>query len=252
MKLKKYRHLLKQLIKFDLNVKYKGSVLGIFWSLLEPVSKFAIMFFVFSFLFNRDPDFPVYLFSGLIVWQFFSKSSQSNVNRIISKSSLVKKVNFPREILVVSAVLSNTVDFFVTLIPLFIVMVYSNVLPGINLFFIIPFLIVFLLLNLGVGFFLSSTNVFMRDIQYIWNVILRAGFYATPIFYELNTFPRNAQILITLNPVTGLVNFFRGAVVYGTNIPWISFGYSCIASIVIFIIGFLTFNHYKGRFAEEV
>jgi ABC-type polysaccharide/polyol phosphate export permease len=245
---------MKQLIKSDLKIKYKGSVLGVLWSLLEPLSKFIIMFFVFSFIFNRfnDPLYSIYLFSGIIVWGYFSSSSQTSVRRILSNGNLIKKANFPREILVISGVISSTIFFLIELIPVIILMIYLQIMPGLHTLLFIPFLLVFTTLNLGIGFFLSSTNVFMRDIQYIWNVVLKAGFYATPVLYELSKFPESGKIIITLNPVTGLLNFFRGAVIQGTIFPITSFGYSILFSILILVIGYLTFRHYKGRFAEEL
>lgn len=247
-----YKHLLKQLVKADLKVKYKGSFLGVFWSLLEPLSKFIVMFFVFSFIFKSDIMFyPLFLFAGIVVWNFFSNASMGNVNRVVANSNLIKKVNFPRELLVISGVLSSSINFLLELVPVFVLMIVYNVL-SFNLFFFIPFFLVFFLLNLGVGFFLSSTNVFMRDVQYIWSVLLQVGFFATPIFYELGSFPVVAQQVITLNPVTGLLNFFRETVIYGSNFPFISFSYSLVFSIVIFIVGYLVFRHFKGRFAEVV
>ena len=248
-----YWYLVKQLVKSDLKVKYKGSVLGIFWSLLEPLSRFIIMFFVFSYIFKSGiPRYPLYLFSGIVVWNFFENSTRGSTNRIISNANLIKKVNFPRELLILSGVISSSINFLIELVPVAFIAAYYHIFPGLGILLFFPFFAIFFILNLGFGFFLGSTNVYMKDIQYIWSVLLQVGFFATPIFYELSTFPKTAQYVITANPVTGLVNFFRQAVIYGTSIPLISFGYSCIFSVFILIAGYLTFKHLKGGFAEEV
>lgn len=248
-----YSHFIKQLVKSDLKIKYKGSIFGILWALLEPLLKFIVMFIVFSFVFQSSiQNYPLYLFSGILLWNYFENSSKSSVNRIVHNANLIKKVNFPRELLVISGVISTTIFFLIELVPLMLLLIYYRVFSGFYLLLFIPFLLALFTLNLGLGFFLSSTNVYMRDVQYIWNVILQAGFFATPIFYQVSSFPKKIEYLISLNPITGFLNFFRETIIYGVNIPIITFTYSCFFSIIIFLIGYCTFQHYKKGFAEKV
>lgn len=249
----KYEYFIRQLVIFDLKIKYKGSFIGILWALIEPLSKFFIMFFVFSNIFkNPIVEYPLFLFSGIIIWNFFEGSTIKNVNKIIEYSNMVKKINFPKEILILSGVLSSFISLLIESLFVFFLMIYYGRLSIFTLPLMVFLYVFMFILSLGVSLIISALNVFMRDIQYIWKLILQILFFATPIFYDINNFPEYARAILTLNPLVGFMNFFRETIIAFSNVPVISLSYSMIFSLVIFFIGTKIFNKYKKRFAEEL
>lgn len=257
--------LLKRLVISDFKLRYQGSALGYLWSLLRPLAMFGVLYIVFvNFLKFGDgiPNFPIYLLLGIVMWNFFVELTSGAVSSIASKGDLIRKINFPKYVIVLASSVSALINFSFNMTVVFIFMIIfgSDPIPLAIIF--IPILIVELyLFGLGIAFFLSATFVKYKDISYIWDVIVQAGFYATPILYPLSRVPEAAQKLLMLNPVAQILQDARYLLVTQTppsritdvypNNPFVWLVPFTIV-IVTFAFGSLYFKSNSKYFAEEV
>lgn len=256
-----YRELLFNLVKKELKIRYRNSVLGFFWSLLNPLLMMLIFTFVFAHVFKLGiKNFPIFLLTGILPWNFFNLSLVSATNSIVSYGELVKKVYFPREILPLSAVFADLINFFLALLMLFVFLIVY----GYNFYVFIPFLLVLIviqtILTIGISFFLAGLNVYFRDIQYIISVGLLALFYATPIIYNVRMIEnmnivRKYPYLLTiykLNPLSSLMIMYRN-ILYETRWPSLqTFLYALGIAALVLLAGYFVFHRLEPAFAEEV
>lgn len=259
----RYRELIKNLVIRDLKVRYKNSVLGILWSLLNPLLMTIVFTVVFTLLLRNDtPNYPVFFMVAYLPWSFLSESIMGGTFSIVGNAHLIKKVYFPREVLPLSYVLSGLVNFLLALVVLFgLILVYRVDLTGSVL--LLPVVIVAqVLFTLGMVFFLSTANVFYRDTQHIMQVVIQAWFFLTPIFYPIEIIPESATILgmsvnlqmwvRRLNPMASLIAAYRDILLRGA-VPGFDFLFrTIITCLVVFVIGYLIFCHYSKAFGEEV
>lgn len=211
----RYRYsfiLLKQLVKTDFKLRYQGSVLGYVWSLLRPLAIFVILYVVFTrFLdIGKDvPHYPVYLLLGIVLWNFFIEITTGNVSVIVSSGDLIRKINFPKYIII----LANSVSALINLAFNLVVVAFFMHLNHVELqssAILFPLLILELFIfALALGFFLSAAFVRFRDITYIWDVVVQGAFYATPLLYPLTKVPVEAAKIIMINPVAQIVQDAR-------------------------------------------
>ena len=258
-----YRELIRNLVTRDLKVRYRNSVLGILWSLLNPLLMTIVFTVVFTLMLRSDiPDYPVFFMCAYLPWSFLSDTVVGGTNSIVGNAHLIKKVYFPREVLPLSDVLSGLVNFLLALIVLFgMILVFRVELTASVL--LLPVVIAAqILFILGLVFFLSTANVFYRDTQHIMQVVMQAWFFLTPIFYPITIIPENANILgLTvnlqlwvrrLNPMASLVAAYRDILFRGA-VPGLDFLFrTIITCVVIFVIGYLIFCRYSKVFGEEV
>lgn len=256
-----YKDLLATLTIKELKVQYRNSVLGFLWSLLNPLFMMLIFSFVFAYVFKLGiKDFPVFLLCGLLPWNFFSISLTVSAGTIVSNGNLIKKVYFPREILPLSAVFANLINFLLSLIVLFVFLV----IYGYNFYAWLPLLVLAIfietLVTIGLAMFLAGVNVYFRDIQYIITVVLLALFYATPIIYNLERVQKSYWMtkfpwllkLYMLNPLVSIVTLYRDAL-YSQQMPSVTiFLYAIGSSVGLLILGFYVFYRLEPAFAEEV
>ena len=181
---KRNRILLKELTKTDFKLRYQGSVLGYLWALLRPLLLFAILYIVFAKLlrFGNDiPHYPVYLLTGTVLWNFFTECANQGIQAMVSRGDLIRKISFPKYIIVVAATLTAVINVSINLVVIVIFALLNGVTPSLS-WLLVPFLILELyLFALGIAFLLGAINVKYRDIGSIWEVILQALFYAIPI-----------------------------------------------------------------------
>lgn len=215
-KLKKYRTLLMRLVQRDLKVKYRRSVLGYLWSLLNPLLMMVVLSIVFSTLFRYDiPNYPIYLITGQIIFTFFSESTTMAMGAITGNASLMKKVYVPKYIFPVSRVLSSFVTLLFSLAAVVIVMIFTRVpITPALLLFPLPLLYV-LLFSMGMGMILSVCAVYFRDTNHLYGVCTTAWMYLTPIFYPVSVIPDQFRPLVQLNPLYLFIDCFRQLVLYG-------------------------------------
>jgi lipopolysaccharide transport system permease protein len=259
-----YRDLLLNLVMRELKARYKNSVLGFFWSLLNPLGMMLIFTFVFTVMWpnNQITNYPIFFLCGFLPWQFFSAGVMTSMTSIIGNSTLIKKVYFPREVLPTASVLANLVNFLLALVVLFgmLFVTHTHLSPYI---WLLPVVIVTeTCFILGIAFFLSTLSVFYRDTMLIMDVVLQAWFFLTPVFYSIAILPKSVEVLgITLNvhrlmyilnPMASLIAAYRDLLYWGyrTNLDF--FLRTAVTSLVVLVVGYGFFLHYSRRFGEEV
>ena len=255
---KKYSFLMKQLVLRDFKVKYKRSVLGIVWSLLYPILMMAVMAIVFSQMFKfivEGINYLVYLMTGLIMFNYFSEASNAAMTSVVSNFSLINKVYIPKYIFPISKCLFVGINFLLTLIPWLGIILLSYVGLGeytchinINYLFLPYIFICLILFTIGMGLLLSCVSVFLRDIIYIYGIIITIWNYLTPVFYSVEILPKNLQSLMNFNPLYQFLNSAREIVLYG-NAPSIS-GLVTLGLIALgsLLIGGLFFKKNQNKF----
>ena len=212
----KYKWLLKELIIRDLKIKYRRSVLGYLWSILNPLMLMGVLTVVFSTMFRFDiPNYPVYLLTGQLLFGFFSESTSMAMTSILGGASLIKKVYLPKYIFPVSRVLSSFTTMLFSLVALVIVMAVTRAEYHITAILLPVVLFYLLIFSIGVSLILSVMVVFFRDVQYLYGVLLTALNYLTPIFYPASMLPPWLKELMVLNPMYNFIEMFRKVMLYG-------------------------------------
>lgn len=212
----RFRHLLNLMVKRDFLTRYRRSVLGVLWSLLNPILTMLVLTMVFSFIFRFEiAYFPVYLLSGQLIFAFFSESTSQAMGSVISNAHIVKKVYVPKYIFPVSRVLSSCVNLAFSFVAfLLVILVTGAPFHWTILLVPIPLLYTFMF-SLGIGMLLSSLAVFFRDLSYIYGIFITLLTFLTPIFYPVSILPDRVFQLIHLNPIFHYVTFFRSLALYG-------------------------------------
>lgn len=239
--IKRYSFLMKQLIIRDFKVKYKRSVLGILWSILYPVLMMAVMSIVFSQMFKFRMDgvnYLVYLMTGLVMFNYFSEASNSAMTSVVNNFALINKVYIPKYIFPISKVLFCGINFLLTLIPLLVIILFTG--SGetrciINFWYLLLPYVFFcmLMFTAGLGLLISTVSVFLRDMFYIYGIILTIWNYVTPIFYDINIIPESIRPIFKLNPLYIFINGARTIILHG-EYP----GGKTL--LLMFLIGFIT------------
>lgn len=246
----KYRDLLRLLVSRNLKLKYRRSVLGYVWSVLNPLLTMVVMTIVFSTMFSRNIDnFPVYLFCGQLLFNFMNNSTRQAISSINANASLLKKTYVPKYIFTISKITSGLVDLVFSLGALLIVMVVTRVRFT---WYMLLFPVVILQLYLfcvGLGLFLAQANVFFRDVEYIYNAVITAWMYLTPIFYPLEMLPENIMWIVKhLNPMYFYVGQFRDLVYLGTMPGPVIQIAGWVAALVMLFIGIWSFRRSEDKF----
>jgi lipopolysaccharide transport system permease protein len=253
-----YRDLLYNLVVRDLKVRYKHSVLGFFWSLLNPLLLMAVFTFVFTQLLPSDktrPAFPIFFLSALLPWNWCATSVMGTLGSIVNNGHLIKKVYFPREMLPLSVVFANMINFLLSLPALLLFMAWLR--PNFNAHLLwLPLLILTQLLFLvGLGFFLSALNVFFRDTSVLVEVGLSAWFFLTPIIYDAKDVAGQfSNLMYYLNPMASVIANYRDIFYYNDPLspdPLFMLR-TLITSTIIFIAGYIFFMRLSRSFGEEI
>ena len=266
----KYRSLLKNLVIRDIKARYKNSVLGILWSLLNPLALMIVFVILFSVLGrnNSTPKYPVFILVGVIPWQFFAGALSSGTVSIVANTSLVKKVYFPRELLPLSSLLSNLVNFFFAFIILVAFLFGFDIGLTVHAWWVPVILLTQLIFTLGLTLLLSAFTVFYRDLLLILNVVLQAWFFLTPVFYSFDLFGDTAvlfgitfnpvRIMRWLNPMASIIDGYRTALwgTVGSNGPVsndpVFILRTFITSLIVFAIGYAVFLRFEYLFGEKL
>lgn len=252
---KKYGFLLQQLVSRDFKVKYKRSVLGIVWSLLYPVLTMAVMALVFTRMFKFSTpgvNYLVYLMSGLVIFNYFSEASNLAMSSVVANFSLINKVYIPKYIFPISKCVFVGINFLLTLIPLYAIIFITG--TGINIYhFLLPyaFLCMFIF-TVGFGLILSTVSVFLRDMFYIYGVVLTLWTYMTPIMYDISIISGPLQIIFKLNPLYWFIYFARDIILYN-QVPGINVWIYCgLFAVVFLVLGIIIFKKNQDKFIYYV
>lgn len=253
---KKYKNLLLELTRKNVKLKYRNSWLGIFWSFLQPLLNMAVLSVVFSGIFGRSDKYvicyPVFLFTGRLLFDFFTSSTKQAMTSFRRNSAIIKKVYVPKYMYPLSSIFSNFVTFAITMLCLICVWIFFKV-TGISnghelyitwyaLLFFVP-MIILLVFSTGVGLILSVLSVYFRDIEYIWDVVTRLLFYMVPIIYPLQKITTDwIVVVIKINPLYSMIELFRQCVLYGYMMSGKLLLYSTVISVFTLLVGILIFN----------
>ena len=245
----KYKDLFLELIKKDIKLKYRNSVLGILWSMINPLLMMIVMTIIFSSLFHRDiENFPVYVLTGRLIYQFFSEATNFSMESIHNNSQLIKKLYVPKYLFPLSMTYSTLITTFTGIVPLVLVMLITGIqFHWVNLLIVYP-LICLLLTSIGIGMLLSTLSVFFRDINHLYSIILTVVMYLTPIFYPANIIPEKYLLILELNPLFNIVNMFRSILIDGILPSFSVMVISVMYSLVLFFIGFFIFYKKQDKF----
>ncbi len=262
---KKNRVLLKELTKTDFKLRYQGSVLGYLWALLRPLMMFAILYIVFSKLLRfggEIPHYAVYLLCGTTIWSFFTECTSQGMQAVVSRGALLRKINFPKYIVVVSATLTAVINMAINLIVILIFTLINGIQPSWTWLLVPIFLFEIYLLSLGISLLLGAINVKYRDITSIWDVIIQALFYAVPIIYPISMIADTSVLaakIILINPISQAIQDIRYFLITNQTVTSWNFISSPFIKIipillvlVILIWGALYFRKKSKFFAEEV
>lgn len=248
-----YKYLIYNLVQRDLKVKYKGSALGFFWSLLNPLFMLVVYTVAFQYVIKiKVPNFSIFLFAGLLPWNFLTATLSMGVGAISDNANLVKKIYFPREILPLSVVLVNLFHFLLTFLVLTPALFFFGMIPG-PAFLFLPVIIVFqALFVLGLTLFTSALNVYYRDVKHMQEVLLQLWFWGTPIIWSLELVPDRFRYLALLNPFTHFTGAYRAIILEGVLPSPLTMTALAAASLLMFAAGYRVFKKKQRRFAEEI
>ena len=248
-----YRELLKTSIKKDIGGKYKKSFLGILWSFINPLLQITVYAIIFPIIMkNNIENYTVFMVCGLIPWTYFANVINRSSFVMIENGNIIKKVYFPREILPISIVTSETVTFVISSIIILLFVLGSGM--GLSIYILLyPLLLLAqYIMQIGFSLIVSSITVYFRDLQHFIGVFLQLLFYATPIVYSLQTIPEELRWILKLNPMTYVIEGYRN-IFYYQQMPDVGQIFEVIVlGIIITIIGYLIFNKLQKRFAEEL
>jgi len=249
-----YRDVLYLLMWRDIKVRYKQTVFGVLWALIQPLSAML----VFSFFFGRlaaipseGIPYPLFTYSGLLLWTFFSTAVMNSGNSLIGNPNLITKVYFPRMIVPCAAIGAALVDLAVTFIPLIALMAYYRITVAWNLLLTPPLVFMIILLTLGVGLWIAALNVRYRDVRYALPFLIQMWMFITPIIYPASLIPAEWQRLLALNPLAGLLEGCRAAL-FDREWDWTALTISSSITLVLLISGAYAFRRMEKSFADLV
>jgi len=264
--LRRYRYsviLLRELVRTDFKLRYQGSVLGYLWSLLRPLFLFIILYLVFARFLKIGraiPHYPVYLLLGIVLWNYFVEVTTGSVGAIVGKGELLRKINFPKYVIIFASSFSALINLALNFVVIGIFMAISHVTPSFGALALAPLVLELFIVSIGAAFFLSALYVKFRDVSYIWDVVIQAGFYATPILYVLSQVPHQYARFMVLNPLAQIIQDARYVLIthQTTTIYQVYNGDGLIWAIpvgialTVAILASLYFRSQSGKFAEEV
>lgn len=262
---KKNLILLRELTKTDFKLRYQGSILGYLWALLRPLMMFAILYIVFAKLLKIGsdiPHYPVYLLTGTVLWSFFTECTNQGIQAIVNRGDLLRKINFPKYIVVVSATLTAVINLLINLIVIIVFALFNGVVPNVGWLMVLPLILEFYLLALGIALLLGSINAKYRDITSIWDVLTQALFYAVPVIYPITMVAESSRVaakIVLMNPISQIIQDVRFFLITDKTITMWNFVENPIIMIVplilvliVFACGALYFKYRSKFFAEEI
>lgn len=259
----KYRFLLSELIKKNIKLQYRNSILGVFWTFLQPLLTMIVLVFVFQGIFGKDKDvinYPTYLLCGRLIYDFYSQATKKAMRSIISNATIVKKVYVPKYIYPISNVMSTFITFSISLTVLAFVMSYFMIFTDTQmhitpylLLAVVPLMILFMLC-IGIGMLLATLEVFFRDIEYLYDVFCMLLFYMTPVFYVVDDLglSTNMERILMANPLYSILSMFRSCVLFGEMWNWNWFYYALGISVFFLIVGCLAFYKKQDKFILHI
>jgi lipopolysaccharide transport system permease protein len=250
-----YRELLYFLIWRDVKVRYKQTALGAAWAILQPFTTMVVFSLFFGKLAKIPSDgvpYPIFSFAALVPWTLFSYGLAQGANSLVGSQNLIKKVYFPRLIIPLSAVLGGIVDFAIALAMLFGMMAWFGIWPGLSVLWLIPLTVLAMVTSLAVGLWLSALNVEYRDVRYIVPFLTQLWMFATPIAYPSSLLDEPWRTVYGLNPMVGVVEGFRWALLGTDTAPGPMIAVSAVTALLLLVTGTLYFRRMEKTFADVI
>ncbi len=253
--LKEYRDLFYFLVTRNIKVKYKQTILGGLWAIIQPFFSMVVFTLFFGKLAKIPSDgipYPIFNYSAMVAWTFFATSITNSGNSLVMERNLISKVYFPRLIIPLSSVLASLLDFIIAFSVLLLMMVYFHIYPTL-MTITIPFLITMMvLIASGTGAFLAALNAKYRDIRYVIPFLVQMWMFSSPIVYPTSMIPEKFRFFYALNPMVGIIEGFRSALLGTNEFPWKILLISSIVSLLIFFGGLLYFRQVERYFADII
>lgn len=250
-----YRELLYFLTKRDIKVRYKQTVLGGLWAIIQPVFTMVVFTLFFGRLAKMPSDgipYPIFVYAGLLPWIYFANAVSASGNSLVGSANLITKVYFPRLIIPASASLAGLLDFFIAMLVMGAMMIYYQVVPSIGIL-LFPFLVgLTFLCAVGVGLWLSALNVQYRDIRYVIPFLVQLWMFVSPVIYPVSMVPQKYQWLLALNPMGGVIEAYRSSLLRHMPINWAMLGLSTVIIIILFLSGLYYFRRMEKTFADVI
>ena len=249
-----YRELLYFLMWRDIKVRYKQTVLGAAWAIIQPLVTMIIFTYFFGKLARVPTDgvpYPIFFYTGLLLWTFFSNGVTNGANSLIGNSNLITKVYFPRLIIPAAAVGAGLLDFAIASVLLIGLLIYYGFSAALSYLMVLPLVLLTTLFALGVGIWLSALNVKYRDVRYALPFLIQIWMFLSPIIYPSSLVPQEWRWVLSLNPLTGLVESFRASL-FGRELPWLALAYSGVLTLVMLVYASYTFRRMERTFAEFI
>lgn len=252
-KLKQNQFLFEELVKRDFKTRYSRTAIGMLWSILNPMLQLFIMRLVFTHFFGfNTPHYTTYLFSGMLVFSYFSESTSEGMTSLVSNAGIFTKINVPKYLFLFAKNIQSLINFLLILVVFFIFCVFDHITFTWKFIMLLYPIVLLVIFNIGTGLVLSAIFVFFRDMQYFWSIFVMLLSYLSAIFYQIDTFTDQQQKLFYLNPVYLYIRYFRKIVIWG-EIPQLSFHLLMLAeALLVFSLGAFIYRKYNLKFLYYV
>lgn len=247
-----YRELLRNLVERDIKVRYKRSVLGFAWMLLNPLITMIVFSVIFREIFAMEHDYPLYVISALLFYNLFSLGTSQGLNSIVASGGLIRKVAVPKAVFPLASVVANLVNFAFSLVPLAAVMVFTGARVTPALLALPVAVVAVFMFTYGVSLALATLNVFYRDVRWFYDSVLLLIFYATPIIYPVKVVPERFRFLLFVNPLTRLLDLFRAPIFEGRMPTAVDLVVGLAIGAGTLVLGWIVFHKYEDQFINYV
>jgi lipopolysaccharide transport system permease protein len=250
-----YRELFLLLAWRDVLVRYKQTVIGIAWSVLRPLLIMIIFTIVFGRLAKMPSEgvpYPILVYAAMLPWQFFSNTVNEGGNSLVNNANMISKVYFPRIIVPTTAMIVSLIDFLISSVILSALMVWYQFVPTWRVVFLPLFLALAAIVALGITYLISALNVKYRDFRHVLPFIIQFGLYISPVGFSSSVVPENWRLIYSLNPLVGVIDGFRWAIIGNTPMFWPGFFLSVVLSVLLLAIGFGFFRRMEREFADVI
>ena len=250
-----YRELLYILAKRDIKVRYKQTIFGGLWAIIQPFFMMVVFTLFFGRLAKVPSDgipYPIFVYAGLLPWTYFANALSASGNSLVGSANLITKVYFPRLIIPASASLAGLLDFFVAMIVLGAMMIYYQFAPNISILLLPCLVSLTFLCAVGVGLWLSALNVEYRDIRYVIPFLIQLWMFVSPVIYPVSMLKEEYRWLLALNPMGGVIEAYRSSLLGHMPVNWFLLSLSTIIILILFISGLYYFRRMERSFADVV
>lgn len=249
LQVKKYGFLFSELVKRDFKKKYKRTVLGMVWSILSPLMQLAVMAIVFTRFFGRNTEhYIIYLFSGNLIFSFYKEATNGGMHALMQNANIIKKINVPKYLFMISKEVSSCINFGLTLIIYFVFVAIDGIPFSFKFLLLLYPVICLVIFNVGVGFILSALFVIFKDVQYLYEIFTQLLMYLSAIFYTVEAYPANIQKLFYLNPVYTYIDYFRSIVIEGVVPNGIHHLLCAGYALIVLFAGMFIYKKYNYKF----